>query len=295
MGLLGGCSDNAADPPRTTVVNALTPEELQSTPATPATESGAETTTLPGSTIPARPPDDSAELMLAVGLSPDQAQCVVNSGSDGPFEVLPAPTPDGLIGLQPASGNAVAIPPALKTNGELERLLLANFASDCAPSELLDKLSALSGAIADADALEVDLPPLLARRTAQGATAAESQCIDAALRAAPARLSSFAAGTTLVELSCVSEARLAELRGRSYRPEFTKTGIPTQQIDCLVGSAADRNYLAELIEAQSSGAIAGEPNETQPLVCLNQEQLSELALKLVAQGASFGGEPLRWN
>lgn len=230
----------------------------------------------------------ASEIYEQVGLDPREARCVATSGVDGDLTVTPGATYGDPIGVE-ADGVRVEIPPTLRTNAEVERLLQSAFAADCAPASTLDRLASVEGAAADRVAITDHLPSRLDARRAGGATDPEIACLDAGFRAAPARLSSVAAAPAIVELACVGPERRDEWWRAALDAAFAAAGAGPAERACLVASERDRLALAAVLDdgaLDAGGPEAGGAEVPETAECVDPERLGELAVEMAAAEVS---------
>ena len=261
----------------------------------PAGTSGAVTSVVPSTgplrtstTVPGDPMSD-ADVYALAGLTPQQQQCLAQTGVDGEVEITPGATDVDPLVLTFESG-MVAVPPTLRTGTELEQLILDTLAKDCAPPEALSKLAAIDGAAIDEAAIADDLPMRIEQRRADGATADERSCLDREFRAAPARLTSLAANPGSVEARCADAERRSEWRAAALLRGFFDAGVPEAEATCLATKPGDTLLLSAAVEVVSDGNA---PDSSSVLPeCMSADRMVEVAVDLVAAEADFGAETL---
>jgi hypothetical protein len=242
------------------------------------------TTTIAGTPI------GDAEIYAQAGLTREQGACIDASGFNGDFTATP-----GVGLLDPlvltTGDKMVAVPADVRTSAELEELMLAALAEDCAPADARSRLAAIDGAAIDDAALADDLPIRLEQRKAEGATPAELACIEARFREAPTRLSSLAANPKLVESQCAPAERLAAWRHAALDAGLRAAGATDAERACLVDNPGDLVLLEAAVDAVGSGDASGMQGASPP-TCVPGDRLLELSVDITAKGADFGAETL---
>jgi len=271
----GGCSSD--EPDRADRSAAATTSSPSVVPLTTTTEVEGD-------------PVSDQEVYTQVGLSPEQSACIEAAGVNGDFQVDTGATPTDAIVLTAEDSTMVAVPSTLRTGTELEQLILSTLAADCAPADLLSKLAALDGEAGDAAALTDDLPARLAARRADGATETELSCLDAAFRAAPARLSSLAASPGLIESMCAPAERRDAWRRAALDRGLATAGATVDERACVVADVHEQLLLAAAIDAVGSGDVSANPFRDEVPACGTTDRLNEIALGVVSAGADFGAE-----
>lgn len=243
------------------------------------------------STTVAGTPVAESEIWAEAGLTSAQGDCIAESGVDGEFSTTLGGSPLDPMVLE-SDEASIEVPASVKTGADLERLMLAELAADCAPANLLDRLAVIDGAALDTAALEDDLPVRLLYRRAAGATEAELTCIEAGFRAAPARLSSLAALPEMIEAPCAPGDRLLVWRRTTIDAALTTAGATEAERSCLVTDPDDLAVLGEAIAAVESGDMSTFAEPETPPTCVSLVRITTLAVDAMANGADFGVEEL---
>lgn len=235
-------------------------------------------------------PVESSEIYQQAGLTPDQAACVEASGIADEFVATPGADEDSPTVLESDRGR-VEVPATVRTGAELERVMLAGFAADCAPFPVLDRLAMIDGAANDAVAISELLPLRLEQRRVAGATAKELDCLGTEFREAPALLASLIADPARVEAECASASRRAAWRKASLDAGLSLTSATEEERDCLT-DLDDLVDLAELVDAVEAGGEVVDPEGGSSLACVDAGRRRQIALDIVAKQATFLAENL---
>jgi hypothetical protein len=239
-------------------------------------------------------PDASLEYYESLGLTTQQGQCLLKSALRGPFAVEYSEDGSHSMTLSSGEGEELAVPWSVTSNVELERLLIDHYASDCLSDPDRAKLAQESGAAEDGDTIDVAIPELIARRSAHGATAQETECLRGAFTTAPVRLGSIIEWPRVIEEQCIEPTRLLDLEAAPIAAGLTATGADATAAACI---AHDRNLRGDLedlmVEMETSGDVAQADVAIDPGACVDREALTQIAFAAAVAKADFGGEPLR--
>jgi len=229
---------------------------------------------------------------LDAGLDPNQAACVARSGVDDEFTATPGATPADPLVLE-SDDHRVEIPLSAVTGTDVERIMLAALAADCAPAAMLERLAVTDGAAGDAAVLDDDLPRYLEQRRSVGANEDEIACLERGFRRAPARLSSLAALPEMIELICVPPERLAQFQLTAIDRSLQAVGVSNDERLCLLSTPEDLVELRQVADALAAGDLEGAGTATDiDAGCVSGQRLFELAVGAATSGVDFGGKAL---
>jgi len=223
--------------------------------------------------------------LQGLGLTPDQSSCLLRSDIDRAVDVTLAPEVDGPIQVVVSDDVTVTLPAGLRTGEQVWGEVLAVFADSCLSGDELTQVARALGSSDDELAVADDLPSMIDARRGAGFEPGELDCVDQALRAAPARISSLAADHRVGDERCVAPERLGVLRRGSLRNRLLLLGATEDEAGCLVATPAAIAALDEAAAVLAAGDGGGTGDITSP--CLAPDRLSNLALLVTVNDVSL--------
>lgn len=237
---------------------------------------------------------DVAEWYKLVGFSDAEVECLLASPLQADvITQLPEQADQPVLIHFEGAERPVVVDPSVTSSVDVERAILTEVGADCAPADKLEALAQADGAAIDESILEVEVPERIEQRRADGATDEELACLDAAFRAAPAKLGSLAANPSAVEVTCVDWVRLGQWRAAALQRGFDGSTATVDERTCLIDTPDDLELLGSVLDVvQLNETLSPEAIDELAPTCVSGTRLNELAFELAVSGVDFGAERL---